>query len=134
MIWQLLSADYPAALVLAAVVALYVLSRREMIWREAFRRLKKNRPAVMAVCVFGLFSSLAFLDSIYIPSPSGEPRTVVDAIFQTPDERTYSSPIANHTSGETQDHPVERTHLLGTDAVGIKTLSIWLSRASEPAF
>jgi peptide/nickel transport system permease protein len=118
-----LLANLPAIVVVACIVLVYFRSRREVLWKEAYRRLGKNRLALVALAVLGIFSTLVFLDSIsWQSSPNEDPKTVVDMIFQKPLERTYSAPLAKTTSGEIEDHPLAAKHILGTDGVGTDVL------------
>ncbi len=114
-----LIANLPVIVVLVLVILIFVRSRREVLWREAYRRLGKNNLAKVAMGILGIYSTLVIMDCFsWQASRNEEPRTVVDAIFQKPFERTYSAPLAPTTSGEVMDHPLVSKHLLGTDSVG----------------
>jgi len=107
--------------VLVVVVLIFSIGRagRQPLWAEAFRRLRRNRMAVASLAVIALYGSIAFLDSIGWRDDRNAPRkTIVDRIFERPQERYYSAPMATTTTGEPKPHPLEARHLLGTDGVG----------------
>ncbi len=106
-----------------AVVALLLFAvlraGREPLWAEAYRRLRRNRLAVAALAVIGLYGLVALLDSIgWRDGKSAPRRTVVDRLFERPKERTYSAPLAATTTGEPTPQRLRAKHLLGTDGVG----------------
>ncbi|HLH80728.1 MAG TPA: ABC transporter permease [Chthonomonas sp.] len=109
-------------LVVSGLVVAIRLASRQPLWREAFRRLRRNRAAIVAVCVIGLYGLVAFLDSIsWKSSVNAEPKTVLDRIFEAAHvrvERTYSAPFAKYTMGEVHPHRLRGLHLLGTDGTG----------------
>lgn len=107
-------------LILAGLVGAIWRAGREPLWAEAFRRLRRNPVAVVALCVISLYGTIAFLDSIgWRQGKNAEYRTVVDRLFRRPQERTYSAPLAKMTTGEANPQPLQHgIHLLGTDAVG----------------
>ena len=107
-------------LILAALVWAVWRAGREPLWAEAFRRLRRNPVAVVALCVILLYGTVAFLDSVgWRQGKNAEFRTVVDRVFQRPQERTYSAPLAKRTTGEPDPQPLQHgRHILGTDAVG----------------
>jgi peptide/nickel transport system permease protein len=109
--------------VLALAILVLLRSRREVLWAEAYRRLRKNKLAMGAVAVIALFVAVVFLDSVSWQRTAAEdPQTVIDALFKRPFEHTYSSPLADTTSGETKAHRLEQRHVLGTDSVGADVL------------
>jgi peptide/nickel transport system permease protein len=96
-----------------------VRSRREPLWAEAYRRLRRNNRALGAIFVLGLCSGVVFLDSVSWQSTSvEEPRTVIDRLFDRPFEKTYSEPMASTTVGEVTPHRLLGKHVFGTDSVG----------------
>jgi peptide/nickel transport system permease protein len=110
-------------LVLALFIWVIALSQREVLWREAYRRIRKNKIAVCAAIVLVAFTSVAFLDCVsWQPSKSAPVATMLDLIFQRKLERTYSAPLGAITTGEVNEHPLAEKHLLGTDGVGADTL------------
>lgn len=112
-------ANLPPVIVLALIITVLARSRREVLWKEAYRRLSKNKMAIAAISVIALYSCLVFMDSIsYQASKNDEPKTVVDMLFKKPFERTFSSPLAETTSGQSKDTALEHRHVLGTDSVG----------------
>jgi peptide/nickel transport system permease protein len=105
--------------VVALLVAAILRARREPLWAEAFRRLRRNWMARIAMAVICLYGLIAFLDSIGWQDSKTAPRkTIVDRLFQRPQERTYSAPGARMTTGEPTPRPLQGWHLLGTDGVG----------------
>jgi peptide/nickel transport system permease protein len=92
---------------------------RQPLWVEAFRRLRYNRLATLALIIMAIYVLFGFLDSIaWRDSRNADPRSVVDRIFERTRERTYSAPFAHETTGEPHPHPVHHLHLMGTDANG----------------
>ena len=108
---------WPCLLVLLLVFAVWKAGQAPL-WAEAFRRLRRNRLALLALLVIGLYASVAFLDSIGGPNKDGEWKTIIDRAFEKPQERYYSAPLATTTIGEPKPRPLEDRHLLGTDAIG----------------
>lgn len=105
--------------VTAALVFAVVRAGREPLWAEAYRRLRRNRLALAALAVIGVYALIGLLDSVGWQSDRNAPRrTVLDRIFERPKERTYSAPLAAHTTGEPTPHKLLGRHLLGTDGVG----------------
>ena len=109
--------------VLVVILLAYVLvqARKQPLWAEAYRRLARNKIAVISLVVICLFGTVALLDSIgWEDAKTQTRRSILDRIAEKPKERTYSAPFARMTTGE----PVPRellapgTHLLGTDGVG----------------
>jgi peptide/nickel transport system permease protein len=106
-------------LVVAALIIVIVRARREPLWAEAHRRLLRNRLALLALAVIGLYGLVAVLDSIGWRDARTQPRkTVIDRLFERSKERTYSAPLATMTTGEPTPHKLQGKHLLGTDGVG----------------
>jgi len=114
-------------LILAALVFAVVQAGRQPLWAEAYRRLRRNRVALAALAVIGLYGAVAFLDSVgWRDSRSSPRKTVVDRVFERPKERTYSAPLARTTTGEPKPHPLVARHLLGTDGIGNDVLYLTL--------
>jgi peptide/nickel transport system permease protein len=108
-------------LVLAALVYAFVQARKTPLWGEAFRRLGRNKIAVIALCVIGLYGTVAILDSFGWTDKKSQTRlTLLDRIAAREPERTYSAPMASMTTGEPQPQKLKApgTHILGTDGVG----------------
>ena len=111
-----------------AVFALFwslARARREPIWAEAYRRLARNRNAIFAVVVIGLFGVVAFTDSIgWKDNAAAKRNTLLDRafshIYHDKVERTYSAPLGTETVGEPKAHKLlfPGGHLMGTDANG----------------
>ena len=90
---------------------------KQPLWSDAFRRLRHNRLAMVALFVISVYVSIGLLDSIaWKDNRNADPRTVIDRLFERPRPRTYSAPFARQTTGEPHPHPVRETHALGTDA------------------
>jgi peptide/nickel transport system permease protein len=108
----------PLAIVAILIVTL-VRARRQPLWAEAYRRLRRNPLALVAVCVIALYGTIAVLDSIQWQNGRNAPSlTVIDRVFKKPLERTYSAPMATVTTGEQKPHKLTQKHILGTDGVG----------------
>ncbi|MBC8104765.1 MAG: ABC transporter permease [Cytophagales bacterium] len=104
-------------LLLTAVVR----ARRQPLWAEAYRRLARNRIAMVTLAVLVLYGLVALLDSVGGTVTKTQTRhTLMDALFQRPAERTYSAPLASMTTGEPKPRRLNQpgTHLLGTDLLG----------------
>lgn len=111
--------------VLALIAGAWMLWRANQtpLWREAFRRLRTNRIAIGAGAVLAAYGTIGIADSIgWVDSTRQERRTIVDALFERPKERTYSAPLASITTGEPRPQPLRERHLLGTDSVGADVL------------
>jgi peptide/nickel transport system permease protein len=112
-------ANVPPVVIAALLVWLFRRSRREPLWAEAYRRLRRNRMAMGAVLTISLYGGVVFLDSVsWQGSSIEEPRTVVDRLFDRPFEKTYSEPLGSTTVGEVTPHPLHGRHLFGTDSIG----------------
>jgi len=123
--WWLWNAA-PFALLAGAAIGLRRGLRRPL-WAEAARRLRRNRLAAAMAVVIGVYGGVALLDSLTLPHARGEePRTVIDALFERPQERTYSAPLATMTTGEPHPERLLGQHLLGTDGVGNDVLYLTL--------
>lgn len=92
---------------------------RQPLWIEAFRRLRHNRLAIVAMAVMAVYITFGVLDSVsWKDNRNADARSVVDRVFERAKERTYSAPFARRTTGEPHPHPVRHLHLMGTDANG----------------
>jgi peptide/nickel transport system permease protein len=115
----LISLIFPVLIVLAIL-----RSRKEPLWAEAYRRLRKNWLALFSIVVLSCYGLIAVLDGIgwQVPGRIGS-QTVVDKIFERQAEATYSSPFAARTS-EVRPKPLLQpgSHPLGTDGVGSDVL------------
>jgi peptide/nickel transport system permease protein len=113
--------------VLAAIAVALRRAGQQPLWAEAYRRLRRNRIALAALVVIGVYFSVAFLDSVGWQNSRTAPRkTVIDRLFERPKERTYSAPLATRTTGEPTPHVLLGKHLLGTDGVGDDVLYLTL--------
>jgi peptide/nickel transport system permease protein len=107
--------------VLGALATVLLRARRTPLWAEAYRRLGRNRNALIALAVLTLFGAIAVLDSIgWYDQTSQERTTVIDAVFKREQERTYSPPLGTMTVGEPRPQRLKApgTHLLGTNGTG----------------
>jgi peptide/nickel transport system permease protein len=98
-----------------------IQARRQPLWAEAYRRLGRNRLAMVALAVIALYGLVAFLDSLGTTDRVSQTRkTVLDRVFERPEERTYSAPLADMTFGEPTPQKLHapHSHILGTDGVG----------------
>jgi peptide/nickel transport system permease protein len=109
------------ALLLCAGIAVALRLRRNALWREAARELRRRRPVALA-CV-GLYAAVALCDSISWVDAEGvgvrEPRSLLVRAFPSDfQEASYSAPLADveFYGGQPLVHP--RAHLLGTDILG----------------
>lgn len=104
--------------VVGLAVSLF-LARRQPLWAEAFRRLRRNPRALVALAIIAVYAGIGLLDSIGSKDDRNAPRkTVVDRIFGRPQERYYSAPMADFTTGEPTPRRLLSKHILGTDAAG----------------
>lgn len=117
------------------LVAVVLRARREPLWAEAFRRLSRNRVALFALMVMALYATVGVLDSIGWKDNKNAPRkTVIDRLFERPQEKTYSAPRARMTTGEPTPTPLKEWHLLGTDGVGNDVLYMTLKGCRTALF
>ena len=105
------------ALVLLVVFAI-VRAGRSPLWAEAYRRLRRNRIAMISLAVIACYVAVALADSIGWQNAEGARATLIDRAFERPQEYTYSAPLATMTTGEPTPHKLEAKHILGTDAIG----------------
>ncbi len=105
-------------LILALMLFAFWKAGQAPLWAEAYRRLRRHRAAMAALFVIALYGGVAFLDSVGWPDKSGERKTVIDRVFEQPQERYYSAPLAKTTAGEPKPRALEKRHLFGTDAIG----------------
>lgn len=116
--YSYLVAAIPFLIVIFLAMA-FVHARRQPLWREAFRRIARNRAALLSLTVIGLYALIGFLDSVaWSDKHDAKPRTIIDRVFERPKERYYSAPLATETTGEPTPHKLQGTHLFGTDGVG----------------
>lgn len=115
----------PILVVLALVLAV-IRARRQPLWAEAFRRLRRNTTALFALAVIGFYGLVAILDSIGTTDRASQTRiTWLDKLAVKSgamgvQERYYSAPLAEMTTGEAQPQRLKAPgrHLLGTDGEG----------------
>jgi ABC-type dipeptide/oligopeptide/nickel transport systems, permease components len=122
--------DFFLNLVPCCVVALLLFAiwraGKQPLWAEAYRRLRRNKVAIFALVIIGLYGTLALLESLGTTDKASQTRiTLLDRIAQKTgalavQERYYSAPLATMTTGEANPQPLKAPgqHLLGTDGVG----------------
>lgn len=101
--------------------AAFVRARRSPLWSDALRRLARDRSARVALAILLPYALIGLCDSIgWYDRSVDSRRTVVDALFERPAERTYSAPGGRVTVGEAHSRTLGApgAHLLGTDALG----------------
>jgi peptide/nickel transport system permease protein len=108
-------------IVTALLVVLALLARnalRTPLWSEAVRRIRRSPLALGACVVVGLYAVVAIADSYAWSDGKNQPvKSVIDRVFERPQERTYSAPMAAVTS-EATPQKLQAKHVLGTDGVG----------------
>ena len=109
----------PFALVVA-ILLVSVFAVRQPLWAEAFRRLRRNRMAVVSLAIIGAFTLVGVMDCIgWRDAKAADFKTLLDRAFSgIPKERTYSAPLAAISAGEPEPKPTKARHLLGTDGLG----------------
>lgn len=116
-----------------AVIAVFcwtiVRAGRQPLWAEAYRRLRRNPYALLAIAIIGLYVTVGLMDSMrWNDQKTGASRTALDHLFILhfggQQERTYSAPLATMTTGEPTPHKLlfPGGHILGTDGVGADVL------------
>jgi len=101
------------------LIVILVRARRQPLWAEAYRRLRRNRLAMAALVLIGVYGSIAVLDSVHWKNNrTADPHSILDRMTAwVPVERTYSAPLSTVTV-EPKPHRTIVRHLLGTDANG----------------
>ena len=88
----------------------------------AARRIRKDRLAKAAFVVVCLFALIALLDVVPAPHRTATglrwDRTVLDALFEKPVEKSYSPPMARVGVLNRHEFPLKNRHLLGTNNLG----------------
>ncbi len=113
------AANLVPLLVLAAAAWAYRQARRQPLWADGFRRMRRNGLALFSLAVIGIYCLVAVADSIgWRESRSAEFRTVLQRVAQQPQEAYYSAPLGTQTVGEPNPRPLQARHVLGTDGVG----------------
>ena len=117
---MLLIHDLIPVLIVATLLLFIARAGRTPLWSEAYRRLRRNKVALLALGVLSLYGTVGFLDSIALPKDkTAQEQTLLDKLLSgIPVERTYSAPGASQTTGEPHPHELKGKHLLGTDGNG----------------
>jgi peptide/nickel transport system permease protein len=88
----------------------------------AARRIRRDRLAKAAFVVVCLFALIALLDVVPAPHRTATglrwDRTVLDALFEKPVEKSYSPPMARVGVLNRHEFPLKNRHLLGTNNLG----------------
>ncbi len=143
------------AMVLLGLAGFILHARKNDLWINAWRQIRKNRLALGALCVLCVYGAIGILDSMVwcdtrqVSSGSGtvlsRPRSALDRLLTgiaEKTERTYSAPLSNRLYTKTNVKKIvdgktvtvreyaplkyPRTHLLGTDKMGKDVLYITL--------
>jgi peptide/nickel transport system permease protein len=106
--------------ILAALLYAIFNAGRQPLWAEAYRRLRRNPIAMLALAVIGVYGLIALMDSVsWQDNKMTRPQTMLDRVFKgVPQERTYSAPNATMTFGEPHPQKLKGRHILGTDGNG----------------
>ncbi len=107
--------------VLGLMTWAYLSARRQPLWAEAFRRIRRNRLALFALAIIGLYGLVALADSFGATDKVSQDRvTLLDRIAKRDAERTYSKPLDTMTTGEPKPQKLKApgSHFLGTDGTG----------------
>jgi len=107
-------------LIVAALLFVIISAGRQPLWAEAYRRLRRNPIAMLALAVIGVYGLIAVMDSVsWQDNKMTRPQTMLDRVFAgVPQERTYSAPNATMTFGEPHPQKLKGRHILGTDGNG----------------
>lgn len=104
--------------VVAVALLLVARAGRAPLWVEAFRRMRRNRLAMISLGVLSIYALVALADSVGWSDQGGDRRTVIDRLFVRDNEVTYSPPLGTQTVGEPKPRKLVGRHLLGTDGTG----------------
>jgi peptide/nickel transport system permease protein len=101
------------------LVVLIKRAGRQPLWAEAYRRLRRNKMAMVVLAIICTYGGIAVIDSIsWKDSKTADPHSILDRMTsRVPVERTYAAPLSGETV-EPKAHPTIVKHLLGTDANG----------------
>ncbi len=114
-------------IIVAGLIWTIVRAGRQPLWAEAFRRLRRNRLALLALAIICFYGLIAFCDSIGWQDDKNAPqRSLIDRAFEREKEPTYSAPFATTTTGEPKPRKLKGKHWLGTDGVGADVLYLTL--------
>ncbi len=114
--------------VLVAATFIFALTRmkKQPLWAEAFRRIGRNKLAIVSLVVIAIYALIALTDSFAWQDNKDKPPVSllmrVFAAAHVQRERTYSAPFAHYTTGEPHPHKLKGWHLLGTDGAGFDVL------------
>ena len=87
--------------IVGASLGVVLRSRREPLWAEAYRRLRRNPLAVAAMAVIAIYGLVALMDSVgWMKDRNANRVTAIDVLFKRQPERTFSAPLARWTTGE----------------------------------
>ena len=76
--------------VVVVLVTLIARARRTPLWAEAYRRIGRNKMALVALSIICLYAGVAVLDSIaWQDNKAAEPKTILDRMFARVRRRTH---------------------------------------------
>src|SRR5690242_12366252 len=106
--------------ILGLLLYAIISAGRQPLWAEAYRRLRGNLVAMIALGIICVYGIVAILDQVgWQDNTISRPQTILDRIFKRiPQERTYSAPGGTMTFGEPHPQPLKGRHVLGTDGNG----------------
>jgi len=141
-------------LILLGMVFFLVRASRNELWQNAWKRVRKNRTAMVSMGILCIYVLVGVMDSVTWKDTSGParnvPRSLLDRSFptlsdKTKQEKTYSAPLADtlftkETVEKVVDGEIVRSrerpalanpgsHLLGTDKTGQDVMFITLKGA-----
>jgi len=106
---------------IAALLLPFLMMGRSERWQRARARFKRDRIGLVCLAVIGLYGAVGIMDAIQIPSHAGagQAATLLDWFFRNvPQEKSYSTPLANTGFSTNKSEPLQGRHWLGTDVLG----------------
>ncbi|MBC7804918.1 MAG: ABC transporter permease [Akkermansiaceae bacterium] len=108
-------------LVVGILLFALISAGKQPLWAEAYRRLRRNTVALIAIGIIGMYGLVAVLDSLGKTDKKSQTFvSLLDRIAGREAERTYSEPMATMTTGEPKPQKLKEpgSHVLGTDGTG----------------
>ncbi len=89
-------------------------------WKRAWKRLRRQKLALLSLAIIGIYLLAAILDCVALPSKnSARQMSLLDYFFRgVPTEEGYSAPLARQVYMLNKTIPLHGRHLLGTDLLG----------------